>query len=212
MRATPCFARSAAPLAISTAPRLPTIGFQLDRILALSAEARSWALAGTSSLYSNALTVFARSSRAARAGFAGLWAGAAYVYRAPAGHVPASASQSGLDAHERNRRIYQDRLCGLRLAGTADGYRDHCLGDACEHFAPAGLITLRLPLSAPVVITGDPPRAPQPAADKAARRARAALATRKFRAKAAARSPLQWPSVRAVFAAARAHLDAPPKG
>ena len=106
------------------------------------------------------------SARAARAGFAGLWAGAAYVYRSP---VLASSPQADLDGQERNRRIYQDRLCGLRLRGTADGYREHCLGDACEHFAPADLITIRLPLTAlsgheiagtPAPLPGPDPPAP----------------------------------------------------
>ncbi|HEY5249125.1 MAG TPA: glycosyltransferase [Dermatophilaceae bacterium] len=110
------------------------------------------------------------SARAARAGFAGLWAGAAYVYRSP---VPVSSPQADLDAQEQNLRIYQDRLCGLRLRGTADGYREHCLGDACEHFAPADLITIRLPLTAPREheSVGIPPPVPAAASPTPARRA-----------------------------------------
>ena len=70
--------------------------------------------------------------RAARAGFAGAWVTGAYVFR-PA--QSAERSQREATLLERNRRVYQDRFCGLRRRGELTEYRPHCLGDACEHFA-----------------------------------------------------------------------------
>ncbi|SRR5271166_2478227 len=75
--------------------------------------------------------------RAARAGFQGVWVGASYVYRSPPTRRRRDAEAATLDA---NRRLYQDRFCGLRLRGETTLYRPHCLGDACEHFAPNGLL------------------------------------------------------------------------
>ena len=74
--------------------------------------------------------------RAARAGFRGVWVGASYVYRSPARRRrDAEAAQL-----EANRRLYQDRFCGLRLRGETTLYQPHCLGDGCPHFAPDGLL------------------------------------------------------------------------
>ncbi|WP_433727407.1 glycosyltransferase [Actinoplanes sp. CA-051413] len=83
------------------------------------------------------------SARAARAGFVGVWVGAAFVHRAPSTRRRDTEEPRRFAA---SRRRYQDRLCGLRLDGTADGYREHCAGDACDHFAPADRIRIRLPL------------------------------------------------------------------
>lgn len=81
--------------------------------------------------------------RAARAGFHGVWVCGAYAFR----HPPTPRRRaSDRQQMGRARRLYQDRLCGLRLSGQRTDYRDHCLGDACEHFAPAALITVRRPL------------------------------------------------------------------
>jgi glycosyltransferase involved in cell wall biosynthesis/GT2 family glycosyltransferase len=83
--------------------------------------------------------------RAARAGFRGVWAGAAYVYRSPF-----TARRAALEAQlfEASKRRYQDNFCGARLRGVKPGYRDHCRGDACPNFAPAAMIVLRQPLAA----------------------------------------------------------------
>lgn len=75
--------------------------------------------------------------RAARAGFRGVWVGGSYVYRSPP--TPRRRAVEGARM-EANRRLYQDRLCGLRLRGQTALYRPHCLGDGCEHFAPDGLL------------------------------------------------------------------------
>jgi O-antigen biosynthesis protein len=75
--------------------------------------------------------------RAARAGFRGVWVGASYVYRSPPTPRRRGTEAARLDA---NRRLYQDRFCGLRLRGAATPYRPHCLGDGCEHFAPDSLL------------------------------------------------------------------------
>jgi O-antigen biosynthesis protein len=92
--------------------------------------------------------------RAARAGFKGVWVGTAFVYR-PA---PSERRREGeLRRFEINRQLYQDRLCGLRLRGETSLYRPHCLGDECEHFAPAALLPEPTP----------PPAAPGRASDSA---------------------------------------------
>jgi hypothetical protein len=94
--------------------------------------------------------------RAARAGYVGLWACGAYVHRSP---LTQRRVADETDHQERNRRRYQDRLCGLRLSSTADRYEPHCRGDDCEHFAPAHLIGLHLPVGT----IGAPTIAPAPA-------------------------------------------------
>ncbi len=93
--------------------------------------------------------------RAARAGFRGVWVGAAYAYRHPptGRRRVAEARQVG-----RARRLYQDRFCGLRLNRLRADYEDHCRGEACEHFAPAALLTLRLPLAAQEPAPAQAPR------------------------------------------------------
>ena len=98
--------------------------------------------------------------RAARAGFRGVWVGAAYAYRHPPTERRrlADARQMG-----RARRLYQDRFCGLRLNRLRVDYEDHCRGEGCEHFAPAALLTLRLPLAPePAVMASAPPPIPAP--------------------------------------------------
>jgi glycosyltransferase involved in cell wall biosynthesis len=92
--------------------------------------------------------------RAARAGFHGVWVGAAYAYRYP--HT-ARRRATETDQMDRARRLYQDRFCGLRLSRLRADYEEHCRGDACEHFAPAPLLTLRRPLGAPAPVPGAPP-------------------------------------------------------
>lgn len=89
--------------------------------------------------------------RAARAGFDGVWVRAAYVYR-PAMSPQAQREEARL--LDRNRRLYQDRFCGLRARGELTEYRSHCLGDACEHFAPTSrrvAAPVRAEPSAPLV-------------------------------------------------------------
>ena len=81
--------------------------------------------------------------RAARAGFAGVWVGAAFVHRAPLTLRRRIEESLRFDA---NRQRYQDRLCGQRLDGTTNHYKAHCLGDDCPHFAPVNKISIRLPL------------------------------------------------------------------
>jgi len=83
--------------------------------------------------------------RAARAGFQGVWAGAAYVWRPPFGPRRRLEEQRRFAA---SRQRYQDKFCALRLRGERPGYEPHCRGDACQHFAPPGLIELHLPLDA----------------------------------------------------------------
>jgi glycosyltransferase involved in cell wall biosynthesis/GT2 family glycosyltransferase len=86
--------------------------------------------------------------RAARAGFRGVWAGAAYVHRLPATEHRRrdEAEHFGANVHR-----YQDHFCALRLLNTRDAYEPHCRGDACEHFAPPAQIAIHRPLPAPTL-------------------------------------------------------------
>ena len=84
--------------------------------------------------------------RAARAGFQGVWVGAAYAYRHPPTERRRAAEARQM---ESARRLYQDRFCGLRLNRVRADYEGHCRGEACEHFAPAPLLALRRPLVHP---------------------------------------------------------------
>ena len=81
--------------------------------------------------------------RAARAGFWGVWACAAYVHRAP---FTARRVREEARDFETNKHRYQDKFCALRLRGERAAYEPHCRGEECEHFAPVALIPLRIPL------------------------------------------------------------------
>jgi glycosyltransferase involved in cell wall biosynthesis len=83
--------------------------------------------------------------RAARAGFRGVWACAAFVRRAP---FTARRKKEEALCFDSSKRRYQDKFCALRLRREADGYEPHCKGDACEHFAPPSLIQIRLAVTA----------------------------------------------------------------
>lgn len=87
--------------------------------------------------------------RAARAGWRGVWACAAYVHRAP---VTARRQHDEAQFFESSKRRYQDKFCGARLRGEKSDYRVHCRGDSCPNFAPAGLIpiTNQTPAALPV--------------------------------------------------------------
>jgi glycosyltransferase involved in cell wall biosynthesis len=87
--------------------------------------------------------------RAARAGWRGVWACAAYVHRAP---FTARRRLAETRHFEASKRLYQDKFCGARLTGVKKDYRQHCRGDACANFAPANLIEIKRPRG-----TGVPP-------------------------------------------------------
>lgn len=77
--------------------------------------------------------------RATRAGWRGVWAGAAYVHRAP---FTVRRQRDEARLFESSKRRYQDKFCGARLRGQKTDYRLHCRGDACPNFAPADLIRI----------------------------------------------------------------------
>ena len=81
--------------------------------------------------------------RAARAGFRGVWACGAYVHRAP---FTQRRRREEAQRFEASKHRYQDKFCALRLRKVRTGYESHCKGEACEHFAPAPLIQVHLPL------------------------------------------------------------------
>ncbi len=88
--------------------------------------------------------------RAARAGWRGVWACAAYVYRAP---FTARRQREERLRFEINKHRYQDKFCALRLRGEQQAYEPHCRGEACEHFAPAHLIQIKEPFPPSAVTT-----------------------------------------------------------
>jgi glycosyltransferase involved in cell wall biosynthesis len=81
--------------------------------------------------------------RAARAGWRGVWACAAYVYRTPFTRRRQSEEARRFEA---SKRRYQNKFCGARLRGEKTDYRPHCRGDSCPNFAPSGLINIKIPL------------------------------------------------------------------
>ncbi len=91
--------------------------------------------------------------RAARAGFVAVWAQGAYVHRAPPG---ARRQREEAEGFEASRRRYQDKFCGLRLAGGREGYASHCRGEDCPHFAPPGAVQRVVPFGAQPVPRADP--------------------------------------------------------
>jgi glycosyltransferase involved in cell wall biosynthesis len=92
--------------------------------------------------------------RAARAGWRGVWAGAAYVHR-----TPFSTRRRSEEARyfEASKRHYQDKFCGARLRGEKNNYRSHCRGDACANFAPAALIKVKQESERHTGTAGAPP-------------------------------------------------------
>lgn len=88
--------------------------------------------------------------RAARAGWRGVWVGAAYVYRAP---FTARRRTEESRRFETSKRLYQDKFCGARLRGEKTDFREHCRGDACANFAPAALIEIKRTCIAPSVVS-----------------------------------------------------------
>jgi O-antigen biosynthesis protein len=116
------------------------------------------------------------STRAARAGYAGVWVCGAYVHRAPPSRQQARVLQQRFEA---SKRLYQDRFCGLRLRGEKQEYEPHCRGEACEHFAPAHLIRVTLAREwAPAGGVAAPaPAAPAPAREWPPERAAIRAAT-----------------------------------
>jgi glycosyltransferase involved in cell wall biosynthesis/GT2 family glycosyltransferase len=111
------------------------------------------------------------NARAARAGFLGVWVGAAYVHRAP---PTARRHIEEARRFEASRRRYQDKLCGRRLRGERFPYESHCRGDGCPDFAPAALIRIREPrgtdtqAQTAAVEAAPVARSPPPVADAAA--------------------------------------------
>jgi len=93
--------------------------------------------------------------RAARAGWRGVWACAAYVYRYPFTRRRQLEEERRFEA---SKHRYQDKFCGARLRGEKRDYRTHCRGDACPNFAPTMLIEInRPPLASKRLVDPPPP-------------------------------------------------------
>jgi glycosyltransferase involved in cell wall biosynthesis len=95
------------------------------------------------------------SIRAARAGFRGVWACAAYVHRSP---FTARRRREEDRRFELSKRLYQHKFCAGHLRGDKADYRTHCRGDECSNFAPAASIEIRRPFleTAVTALTLDP--------------------------------------------------------
>jgi glycosyltransferase involved in cell wall biosynthesis len=93
--------------------------------------------------------------RAARAGWRGVWACGAYVYRQP---FTSRRSNDERRLFGASKHRYQDKFCRARLRGEKTDYRSHCRGDACPNFAPASLI--RIKETADAVVSTRPPAEP----------------------------------------------------
>jgi glycosyltransferase involved in cell wall biosynthesis len=85
--------------------------------------------------------------RAARAGWRGVWACAAYVHRAP---FTARRRTQEARLFEASKHRYQDKFCGAQLRGQKTDFRPHCRGDACPNFAPVDLIRMKEPSASQV--------------------------------------------------------------
>ena len=103
--------------------------------------------------------------RAARAGWRGVWVGAAYVHRAP---FTSRRRFEEARRFEASKRLYQDKFCGARLRGEKTDYRDHCRGDACPNFAPPNLIEIKRPLATVTEASSLKPFSPTPGANSVA--------------------------------------------
>lgn len=90
------------------------------------------------------------NARAARAGFDGLWVGAAYVWRSP---FTARRHREESARFEANKRRYQDKFCGARLRGEKHDYRQHCRGDACANFAPRAEVPIPAAVAAEPLVS-----------------------------------------------------------
>jgi glycosyltransferase involved in cell wall biosynthesis len=97
--------------------------------------------------------------RAARAGWRGVWACAAYVHRAP---FTIRRRRDEARLFESSKRRYQDKFCGARLRGEKSDYRVHCRGDSCPNFAPPSLIRITNPAPSLLPLPPTPTERPKP--------------------------------------------------
>jgi glycosyltransferase involved in cell wall biosynthesis/GT2 family glycosyltransferase len=92
--------------------------------------------------------------RAVRAGFLGIWAQGAYVFRHPFTERRQREEGRLMDS---SRRRYQDKFCGMRLSGARKDYAAHCRGEACSDFAPATHVPVNPSIAhAPAIIKREP--------------------------------------------------------
>ena len=96
--------------------------------------------------------------RAARAGFAGVWAMSAFVFRHP---TSAWRKRNEARLFVRNKHLYQNKFCARQRGGQPSGYRTHCRGDACPNFArdahaPESLTRPPQPRATPATDPGQP--------------------------------------------------------
>jgi len=81
--------------------------------------------------------------RAARAGFQGVWACAAYVYR---DSLNPQRRHEEAKLFNASKQRYQDKFCEQRLRHDRTDCCFHCRGEDCEYFAPSELIEIHVPL------------------------------------------------------------------
>jgi glycosyltransferase involved in cell wall biosynthesis len=82
--------------------------------------------------------------RAARAGFQGIWACSAYVYRSP---FTLRRQHEEKMRFTSSKHRYQDKFCQLKLLKKKKRYCTHCEGSKCKYFAPDTLIEIFEPFT-----------------------------------------------------------------
>jgi len=71
------------------------------------------------------------NTRAAKAGYKCVWVCGAYVHHFGGKSFPQSCATRLL---QRNKRIYQDKFCSLKIINSRSDYCFHCHGEDCQHF------------------------------------------------------------------------------
>lgn len=80
--------------------------------------------------------------RAERAGYKGVWARSAYVYRAP---FNSQRTMHESAFYERSKQRYQRKFCARQQQSGSSTYRNHCRGDDCPNFACVEKIQINIP-------------------------------------------------------------------
>lgn len=72
------------------------------------------------------------NTRAAKAGYKCVWVCGAYVHHFGGKSFNSFAANALL---QKNKRIYQEKFCGLKIEHQRPEYCPHCLGENCEYFS-----------------------------------------------------------------------------
>ncbi len=81
--------------------------------------------------------------RAERAGYKGGWVCSSFVFRSI---ITIRRRIKEIEFFERNKKIYQNKFCAMKINRQREGYKEHCMGDSCVNFAPINLINTWMPI------------------------------------------------------------------